>query len=213
MKELVNVSYYEYGKIRKELLEKNSDDYVFFQTNSSILISVPHGVSQIRLGMYKRAEIGTIPLGILLSENTNANLLIKTKNNDDDANFYENSSYRKKLQSIVKTQNIKYIIDLHGMKKSRESDINLGINFGQNIKKDTKLFDSLVSALNTQGFFVQIDNPFCAGPKTIAGHFSKEFNIWTIQIEINCGITNDFIQNKKCNLLINILIDWINRNY
>ena len=139
--------------------------------------------------------------------------MIKTKNNDDDANFVEECPYRNTIAKAIKNQHIKYLIDFHGLAKKRECDINLGINFGQNIAKDEKWFSSLKNALDSTGFNVSIDNPFCAGQKTIAGYFAKNFNIWTIQIEINCSITNEPKNIEKYNLLINTLIDWINRNY
>jgi len=214
MKSLVDVSFYEFNKLRKALLNEYAEtDHAFFETDSSILISAPHGVSQIRLGQFKRAEIGTIPLAMLIAKNTNANIIIKTQNNDDDANFYDESSYRKKIDEIIKSKHIKYLIDFHGMRKSRPCDVNLGVNFGQNIKQDIKLFDSLAAALKKSGFSVQIDQPFCAGPKTIAGSFAKKYNIWAIQLEVNCAITNEPANNQKCNLLINTIIDWLNRNY
>ena len=177
MKEIISTSFKNFGKLRKDLLAQNQDtDHVFFQTNSSVLISAPHGVPQVRLGKLKVAEIGTIPVAMLLAKHTNSNLLIKTQNNNDDANFDDDCEYRKALSNIIKSQNIKYLIDIHGLAKFRPCDINLGSNFGQNTKLNQKLFNSLKSALETAGFTVSIDEPFCAGcrmdgadPQRIAG--------------------------------------------
>lgn len=214
MKEIVSTSFKTFTRLRKDLLAEHQDsDYVFFQTNSSFLVSAPHGVPQVRLGKLKVAEIGTIPTAMLFAQHTNSNLLIKTQNNDDDANFDDDCLYRQKLAEIIKTQHIKYLVDIHGLAKFRPYDINLGSNFGQNTKPNQKLFDSLKSALEAAGFTVSIDEPFCAGPRTIAGAFAKNFGIWTIQIEINCDITNNPKNTDKCNKLINTLIDWHTRNY
>ena len=214
MKEIISTSFKNFGKLRKDLLAQNQDtDHVFFQTNSSVLISAPHGVPQVRLGKLKVAEIGTIPVTMLLAKHTNSNLLIKTQNNNDDANFDDDCEYRKTLSNIIKSQNIKYLIDIHGLAKFRPCDINLGSNFGQNTKLNQKLFNSLKSALETARFTVSIDEPFCAGPRTIAGAFAKSHGIWTIQIEINCNITNNPQNIDKCNKLLNTLIDWHTRKY
>ena len=214
MKEIVSISFKNFQQIRKDLLSQNADkDSVFFQTNSSFLMSAPHGVGQIRLGKLKVAEIGSIPMALLLAKHTNSNLLIKTQNNADDANFDDDCEYRKTLASTIKSQNIKYLLDIHGLAKFRPCDINLGSNFEQNTKPNPKLLISLKSALETAGFTVSIDEPFCAGPRTIAGAFAKQFGIWTVQIEINCSITNNPKNIDKCNKLLNTLIDWHSRNY
>ena len=178
-----------------------------------MLISAPHGVPQTRLGKLKVAEIGTIPVATLFAQNTNSNLLIKTKNSHDDANYDTDCEYRKALENIIKNQKIKYLIDIHGLAKFRPFDINLGSNFEQNTKQNPKLLISLKNALESAGFSVSIDEPFCAGPQTIAGFFAKQYGIWSIQIEINCDITNNPKNIDKCNQLINTLIDWHNRNY
>ena len=213
MKKQQTFTFNEFHKIRKDLLKDCESDYVYFETNSSVLVSAPHGVSQVRLGKFKVAEIGTIPVAKMLASALKTNLIIKTKNNDDDANFTLDCDYRTRIENAVKTQKIKYLIDFHGMAKHRPFDINLGINFGNNIKQDEKMFSSLKNALENAGLNVSIDEPFCAGPTTIAGSFAKNFNIWTIQIEINCAITNETKNIEKCNNLVHALIDWLNRNY
>ena len=214
MKKEICVSFKTFSNIRKDTLKAyGEDDHIFKQTNSSVLISAPHGVPQTRLGRLKVAEIGSIPMAAIFAQNTNSNLLIKTKNNHDDANYDTDCEYRKTLAEIIKKQNIKYLIDIHGLAKFRPCDINLGCKFSQNTKPNQKLFLSLKSALESADFTVFVDEPFCAGPKTISGYFAKNFNIWTVQIEINCDITNNPKNISKHNLLLNTLTDWFNRNY
>lgn len=213
MKNKVNFSFDEFHLIRKNMLKENTCDHVYFQTNSSVLISAPHGVSQLRLGRLKSAEIGTISTAVIMANATNSNVIIKTKNNDDDANFDSDCEYRTRIDEAIKTQNIKYLIDFHGLAKYRPCDINIGINFGQNVAKNVELFNSLKNALETEGFVVSIDEPFDAGPRTIAGFFAKKYSIWSVQIEINCSITNKRKNIAKCNKLLNTLIDWLERNY
>ena len=66
--------------------------------------------------------------------------------------------------------------------------------------------------IENQNFVVEIDKPFMASYTTISGYFSKELGIWTMQIEINSGITNDPKNIEKFNLLASTLIDWINND-
>ncbi len=196
--------------LRKKILSENSKhDHIFLCGQNNVLISAPHGVSQTRLGKHKVAEIGTIPLAALVASSTNSHALIKTKNNFDDANFDSDCMYRKSLAKIIKEKNIKYLIDFHGLAAHREMDINLGTNFGNNIKADEPVFKNLLSTLK-KDFKVVVDQPFMASETTISGHFSKEFNIFTIQIEVNCKITNKKENIDSFNKLASLICDWIN---
>lgn len=206
MENYKNISSSAYNSKRIKFLKNCPKDFSLVERDSNILISAPHAVSQNRLGKLKVAEIGTASISLILSENLKTNLIIKTSNEDDDANFDANCKYRKQIKKLLKEKEIKYLIDFHGLAKHRECDINLGINFGNNIKNNIPLFDKLQKELIYNGFKVFVDNPFSGGPKTVSGTFAKTHNIWTIQIEINSKITNEKEQIDKLNLLIKTLL-------
>ena len=211
---MIKTSFKKTQEIRKNIIQNNKNcDSVFFEGSNNVLISVPHGVSQTRLGKLKVAEIGTIPLGYIVAKNTNSNIIIKTKNNFDDANFDENCNYKKRISKIIKSRNIKYIIDFHGLAKHRPMDINLGINLGRTIETDVNLFESLNNCLIKQKFIVSIDQPFASLYNTVSAYFSRKYNVWTIQVEVNSAITNISTNIEKFNLLITTLINWINNNF
>lgn len=204
---VMDTSYKEKCKLRKKFLEEHKEqDFECLTTNSNILISVPHAVSQIRLGKLKVAEIGTLPVGYLISKELDANLIVKTKNNNDDANFDEVCLYRDKIKHLISAKGVNYIVDIHGMRKSRDCDINLGINMGNNISANKDLFNRLEFELIRAGFSVEIDNPFMAKQRTISGMFAKEYGIFTIQVEINCGLTNESRNNGRVNSLIKCIV-------
>ncbi len=203
------LSFYKFYKTRKDILNKNQKDFLCDLGSNKILISAPHGVSQVRLGKLKVAEMGTIPITYFVAKNTDSNMILKTQNLNDDANFDSKSTYRDKISSLIENGKCKFLFDIHGMAKSRDCDINLGINFGQNVKNNIALFNKLVENLEKAKFSVSIDQPFCAGCQTISGYFAKTNNIWTIQVEINCSITNEPKNIEKCNLLIETLINTI----
>lgn len=200
------ISHKKFVKIRKQFFLAHQEPDFFVDTKSSpILISVPHAVKQTRLGKQKNEEIGTLSTGIILADRLNSSLIIKTRNNFDDANFDKESNYKDKIKYLISAVGIKYIIDIHGLKRERDCDINLGINFGTNIKNDVNLYDKILSGLKNAGFVTTIDNPFRAGERTISGYFSTYYNVWTIQIEINSRITNDSKYISKLNELLDIL--------
>lgn len=186
-----------------------NDHVILSGGNNNILISCPHGVSQIRLGKYKVSEIGALATSLYLQEKLDCFLIAKTKNNNDDANFDEKSMYKDSLFDLIKKHKIKYVIDFHGLAEHRDCDISLGIHLGKNIETDQNLFDKLEKSLSSE-FRVLVDKPFMAGLRTISGSAKNQFpNIWTIQIEINCGITNRKENHVKYIKLLNILENWL----
>ena len=208
----MEIKYSQFKEIRKSILSKHKDDDNFYiKGANNVLISCPHAVPQTRLGKLKVAEIGTLSFGYFLAQQTDSHYIVKTKNNFDDANFDAVSVYRENIKKIVKENNIKYILDIHGLSKNHEIDLNFGTHHGENIKNDTMLFEKLIESVKND-FFYSIDNPYSGGYGTISGCFSKEFDVWTLQVEINCSITNEQKNIKKLNLLLTEFVDFINQN-
>lgn len=206
------LSYSGFVKIRQEFLKENYDnDYSVIYGKNRVLLSAPHGVSQIRLGKRKMKEPGSLGIALVLQELTNSNLIAKTQNNNDDANFDECSKYKTKINNMIEAGKVDYVLDLHGLAVFRPYDVNLGINFGKNIENDVPCFDMLYNNLTKNGFVVSIDQPFAGGGNTIAGSTKlKHENLWTIQIEVNCSLTNNYKNFERVKLLVSILKDWIN---
>ena len=198
---------------RKVFINNNKDeDHKVIIGSNNILISAPHGVSQVRLGKLKNKEIGSLATALYLREKTNSFLIAKTKNNNDDANFDTDCLYRKEMRQILKNNDIKYIIDFHGLSPKRNIDINFGIHFGKNIENNESLMTSLYNDLIMHGYTCTIDQPFMAGVRTVSGGMKEEFpHLWTIQIEINRDITNYINNSTRYERLLGILEDWINQ--
>lgn len=209
MKEEMN--FYKLDRIRKCFTHDNNDhDHVFYLTNSRVLISAPHAVSQVRLGKQKVAEIGSLRTVLWLANESNVSYIVKTKNNFDDANWDIVSKYKDEVWKIVKCNNVEYVLDFHGLAAERECDIDLGTDLGLNIEKDIKAFDWLLNALTNSGFRVSIDQPFKAGNNTVSWSTKKKFkDIWTCQVEINTRITNRPENFDKFRKMIEIFSDFI----
>ncbi len=110
---------------RRFLKENITTDHVVKTTNSCILISAPHGVTQIREGKPKYAEIGSLTAALFLSHTCQTNFIAKTKTNNDDANYDLSSPYKESIKNLVKNSYIKYVLDFHGLAKFRPMHINL----------------------------------------------------------------------------------------
>ena len=206
-----SISFEEFHRARKDFIKLNNiHDHVVVKGNN-ILLSAPHGVPQVRLGKSKVAEIGSLSTAIAVQSGTGATLIAKTRCNNDDANFDINSPYKDTICEMVAQREIEYVIDFHGLASHRDCDINLGVHLGKNIETNNEIFERLVYALESNGFEVSIDQPFMAGSGTVSGAIKNTFpRVWTIQIEINCAITNNKKNISKCRRLIDILVYWIN---
>ena len=199
----MNMNFYKLDRIRKYFASdnKNLDFVINCDKKSNVILSAPHAVSQVRLGKTKIAEIGSLKTILWLKENTGADCIIKTKNNFDDANWDEKSKYKDELFKLIENNNVKYLLDFHGLAGFRPCDVNLGTNLGRNVETDIKLFDMLLKSFEKAGIVVSIDQPFNAGNHTISGSSKIKYdNIWTLQVEINANITNrpeNFVKFKK----------------
>ena len=178
--------------------------------NNNVCLSAPHGVSQVRLGKLKYKEVGSLASALYLQEKTGSFLIAKTKNNNDDANFDEKCGYRNTLSSVIEKEGICYLIDFHGLSATRDCDVNLGIHLGKNIENNEKVFRQIFDLLQDNGFRVSVDMPFMAGARTVSGAMKNKFpNLWSMQIEVNCNITNREENADKYQLLLKILEQWI----
>lgn len=207
----MKLSFYGLLEKRQKFFRDNGNkDHVVLNGTNSVLLSAPHGVYQVRLGKLKHNEPGSATLALWLQNITNSFLIVKTQNNGDDANFDENCPYRNSISNIITKNKIKYVMDFHGMDKKRPWDINLGSHLGYNIENNVQIFNDLEKELVDQGFSVAIDNPFMAQHHTISSFAKQKFkDIWSLQIEVNCAITNEKKNFDKFEKLVKILEKWI----
>lgn len=65
---------------RAFLKEHDTNDHTtILNSDSKVLVSCPHAVSQVRNGIRKFSEIGAATIALELNYRTNANFIIKTK--------------------------------------------------------------------------------------------------------------------------------------
>lgn len=160
---------------------------------TDVVFSCPHAVSQLREGKEKWADINTGPLGLALHY-LGFSVMIKTKNCNDDANYDMKSPYKDYLCEYVKKNDIKYLIDLHGMSKKRDILISLGTSFGAHSDKSLELTNQFIKIANKNGLNTEqigIDFPFSGALRTVSAHINRKNKIETLQVEINSRIYED----------------------
>lgn len=152
-----------------------------------IIISAPHSVIHKRENNIRPGETKTGTIVKVLSKKCHTYGIYKNKNENNDANWDKECIYKSNIKDIVKEENIKALIDLHGMAAHREQDICIGINNGKNIYDNYGIVETMIDIFHKYGFEnVTIDKPFSAAYEyCVSNYITRECNIPTFQIEIN----------------------------
>lgn len=163
------------------------EDFNIIKGNIPIILSAPHCKEQLREGKIKTKESETDTLAIEVANKINCSCIYKTKFYNNDPNWDKLSTYKNELVKFINNNNIKCLLDIHGMKAERKSDICIGTEFLQNICSRKDILNKLVTILKSNGFKnVTIDVPFSASnPNVISSFISATCSIPCFQIEIN----------------------------
>lgn len=186
-------------KFKKQNFD-SMDSFEFVEGSIPILVSAPHSVTQTRLGELKQSETTTGVMVDILHKYTGCHIFYKTRNDNDDANFDIESSYRDKLINFVKEKGVKYVFDIHIMSPKREHLIDIGTGFGKNIKNNEKLpfLSKEYFSRSVNRDKIKINEMFNASrDTTISSTVARECLIDAIQFEFNWKLVdyeNNFVE-------------------
>ena len=171
-----------------------------------IILTAAHTMMQLKEnGEYKNSEPYTKAIAMYVAEKTDCFYLIKNKDTGIDSNLMENDTLKNMLLDNIKDNDIKLVIDLHGAKKDRNFDIELGTL--NNLSSDYSTIKELIDSFNENDIFnIEINNPFKGG--AITKKVFSETDCDVIQIEINANFRNVEEANKMeqvCNALIKFI--------
>lgn len=190
-----------------EKYENEIDDLFIYKIGDiPVLLTAPHTMKQIKEdGAVKLAEPFTKAIAKYVSKKAKCSYLIKTKDTMIDANKDAEDEFKKLLLKIIKENNIKLVLDLHGSSRDREFDVELGTL--NNISADYSTINELKEAfLENEISNVVINEPFKGGG--ITRYIYGMTDIDVIQIEINRNYRDiELIENleKLCMSLINFI--------
>ena len=182
------------------------NDFEIIKRSGNIILSSPHCKRQFREGKIKAKEIRTGTLVKKVSSKTRSSCIYRSKYAQNDPNYDKISTYKSELVDFIKDNNIKLLIDVHGMRASRDVDICIGTDFGKNVLYNEKLVNLFETTFLKYGYKnVTIDDPFSATyPYTVSSYVSRTAHIPCIQVEINNKYTHsrfdtfDFDNLVKC---------------
>ena len=193
-------------------LENSSSDLTYIASVGStpVMLTAPHTMEQELNDHVKHGEFFTKAIVLYVAEHTLCSYLIKNKDTGIDSNHSDKDLFKAMLLNKINENNIKLVIDIHGAKKERDFDIELGTL--NNLSSDYSTIKELIDAFNEKGIFkIEMNNPFKGGMITQKVYDKTDCDI--IQIEINSNYRNiDDIEKLKlvCDSLISFIRQYVN---
>ena len=138
----VDVLYQEYA-IGEE------SEYAYCRGHIPILISAPHGAAHTRNGRYKGEDEYTAAFARLIAEETGAHCIYARRKSRTDPNAAADAPYKEKVRQICRDNEIRFVLDLHGMWARHNAGIELGTRDGKSCPEQKEL---IVQTLVESGF-------------------------------------------------------------
>lgn len=195
-----------------ELENKVFDDVMIFKIGSiPVLFTAPHTMEQVHSdGYIKNSETFTKAIALYLNKKCDSSYLVKIKDTGLDSNRDNHDEFKKLLFDIVKENNIKLVIDLHGADHNRDFDVEFGTM--NNLSADYTTLKELEEAFVHNGIVnIKYNEPFKGGAITQYLYNIKDVDV--IQIEIN-GRYRDINHLNElenlCNAIIYFVKEYVN---
>ena len=162
---------------------ESKDNYIICNGKIPILFSAPHTITHIKEnGSIKLSEPYTKAVALYLNKYFDTFAIIKNVNDGLDSNRDNNDTYKKELINLIKENDIKIVIDLHGASIERNFDVELGTL--NNISADFSTIRELEEAFKEKDILEVVNNdPFKGGAITQYIYNLKDVDV--IQVEIN----------------------------
>lgn len=159
------------------------DDYTILKGNVPILFSAPHTMYQLRDDeSIKLKEPYTKAIALYLNKYCNTYAIVKNNDTGIDSNRDNYDQYNVEMRRLIKENNIKLVIDLHGASKDREFDVEFGTL--NNLSADFSTIKELEEAFIEKGINKINHNDSFKGGAITQGIYALD-DVDVIQIEIN----------------------------
>ena len=193
IKERIEKFNHELYDNEKNRLNNKKKSFRVIKGNIPVIISAPHSVKQLREGKVKEAENQTGAIASIFSEETDCFAIYKTYNNQDDANYdIENNKYKEEIKKIIKENDIRILLDIHGAKDEHNFDIDLGTAYGENINNNIEILKRLKNYFKKYKIENVTENKIFKADsiRTISKYINEETKIPCIQLEISWKYRN-----------------------
>ena len=162
---------------------KFNKDYIILKGSIPILFSAPHTIHQLLDdGTTKLKEPYTKAIALYLNKYCNVYSIIKNNNTGIDSNRDNYDEYNVEMRRLIKENNIRLVIDLHGASKDRNFDVEFGTL--NNLTADFSTIKELEESFIEQGIHnISHNDPFKGGAITQGIYALNDVDV--IQVEIN----------------------------
>lgn len=187
---------------------KIENDFLIQKGSVPILFSAPHTMLQVREdGSVKTKEPYTKALVLYLNKYFNTYSIIKENDTGIDSNRDNYDDYNVNLRRLVKDNDIKLVIDIHGASSDRDFDVEFGTL--NNLSADFSTIKELEEAFIENGVTnISHNDPFKGGAIT-QGIYALE-DVDVIQIEIN-GKYRKYESIEDLEIIVKSLSNFINQ--
>lgn len=198
----------EYLKECSEFESIEFPDFSVIPGSSNVMFSAPHSYTHKRKNRLKPRDVGTNTIVKMIKSLTNAHIIYTNKKLNYDPNYDKNNKYQQCLSKYIKENNIKYLIDIHGSKKIKNFDIEIGTNNLKNINNDKELLNEIKLIMKKYGMnHVRVDKIYKSSNNTICNQINTKTKITTLQFEISSKYRVIKNNSKNYKAIINTLID------
>lgn len=186
----------------REPAEEREPEFLHIPGETPVLLSAPHGAIHTRDGEEKEEDEYTAGLARLVAELAGAHVLYARRKSATDPNADPEAPYRGLLRSVVDGFQIRFVLDLHGVRDERAFAIALGTMDGESCPDQEPL---LIETFEAHGFgterppadrLVVNDPRFTGGlsQDTITRFVSQELAVPAAQVELHeaCRIVKRF---------------------
>jgi len=176
----------EFGQIQYDQL---SEDYFGCKEGRiPILISAPHGARHFRKGKWKEEDEYTASIAIKLGELTGAHVIYVKNKTHEDSNYIKCTKYKSKVREVIGDNQIKFLMDIHGVNKKRPFKVCVGTRYNETGKSSCPTFKAIIE---------EVLNDFQEPPifnrtnfqarknETVTSFARNECGIESAQVEIN----------------------------
>lgn len=172
----------------RQLEHQESSTYEVKNGTIPVILVSAHGIGQKkRRGKLKLAEPYTRGIAKYVSKKADCFYLIKNQDTGVDPNKANHDEFKTFLTEIITKNHIKLMLDLHGAKKERDFDVEIGTLNGTSV--DPKIVENLINSLKASGIKnIAINEPFKGG--NIIKTVHENTGISCIQLEINYNYRN-----------------------
>ncbi len=171
----------------REVVTPEASGLVYLKGEIPILVSAPHACVHKRMRKLKRQEFYTGALSVMLHSLSGCHTLYTNRLMEPDPNYYDDSSYKAKLSEIIKANEIKCLIDLHGTGLEKEHDIYPGVGINKEfLLEHNNFLDELAHQASLNVISVGGLDVFPAAKQmTVTKYAARNLGIPSIQLEIN----------------------------